>query len=218
MMNPTALHKALPLLAISLLLAAGASHAQMYKSVGPDGKVTYSDQPPPNPVRQIETRPANSTAATGPALPYELAEIVKTQPVVLYVSSNCAPCDQGRSLLNARGIPFTERTVATNADIAQLREVSGDVQLPLLLVGSERQTGFSDSAWANALSSAGYPASSKLPAGYRNPAPQAAAPQTASAKPTPATPAAPAEATQPAPRLAEELPAATGNAPPGFRF
>src|SRR5690606_26956911 len=140
---------------------------------------------------------------------------VKTHPVTLYVSSNCAPCDQGRSLLNARGVPFTEKTVATNADIAQLRQVSGDVQLPLLLVGGERQTGFSDSAWANALSSAGYPASSKLPPGYRNPAPQAAAPATAGAKPAPARPT---EAARPAPRLAEELPAATGNAPPGFRF
>ena len=35
-------------------------------------------------------------------------------PVTLYTSTNCAPCGAGRTLLASRGIPFSERTVATN--------------------------------------------------------------------------------------------------------
>ena len=38
-----------------LLLAAASASAQ-YKSIGPDGRVTYSDQPPPKTARVVEQK------------------------------------------------------------------------------------------------------------------------------------------------------------------
>jgi glutaredoxin len=198
------------ILAISLLLIASAAHAQLYKWVGPDGKVHYSDSPPPASVKKVETKPVGGSEPSGPALPFELAEAVRSNPVTLYTAPKCAPCDAARTFLTGRGVPFSERTVVTNADIAKIREL-GDGQLPVALIGRRKQLGFDAGAWGNALTASGYPETSKLPPGYRNAAPQAAAPE---APP----PTAQARAAAPEPERPEALPPAIGNAPPGFRF
>jgi glutaredoxin len=198
------------LLALSFLFSATAAQAQLYKWVGPDGKVTYSDSPPPSSIKKVEAKTIGANEPSGPPLPYELAEAVKNNPVTLYTAPKCSPCDDGRKLLNERGIPFAEKTVASNGDVAKLRQL-GDGQLPLLLIGRNKQQGYEASAWSTALTYAGYPESSKLPPGYRNPSPEAA------------VPAAPAVAAKPngektVSKPSEELPPAVGNAPPGFRF
>jgi glutaredoxin len=199
-------------LPLALMICAGLAQAQLYRSVGPDGKVTYSDTPSATSAR-VESRPL---ASGGGDLPYELSQASRNHPVTLYTTSNCDPCDEGRKLLVQRGIPFREKTVATNDDITQLRQAGGDGNLPFLTVGRARERGLQPSAWHNALTLAGYPATSRLPKNYRSPPVEAAAP---SAPPPPAvTPdQAPAEARNAAPEpVAPANPG--GNAPPGFRF
>lgn len=204
------------------LLMAGSVHAQMYKWVGPDGKITYSDTPPPKTATQIEKKNIGGSDAVDTAnFPFELAEAVKTYPATLYTSTNCTPCDNARTYLTKRGIPFREKTVTTPEDLAKLREAGGDQNLPFLTLGRNKQSGFEAGAWDAALNAAGYPAANLLPKNYRNPAAEAAAP-----KPAPATDAAQAGGGKPgtrttersSPRPAESLPPATGKAPPGFRF
>lgn len=197
-----------------LLLCAASAHAQLYKWVGPDGKVTYSDTPPPKTAARVETKAALSGGVDTANLPYELALAVKNHPVTLYTTKECSACDQGRSLLSARGIPFVEKTVTSPEDAAQFRQAGGDEKLPLLTIGRTKERGFEAGAWNNALTIAGYPASSVLPKSYRNPPAVAAAPATkaASAKQEDAKNKSVAEP------AATELPPAVGNAPPGFRF
>jgi len=204
------------ILASLLLTCAAGAHAQLYKWVGADGKVSYSDTPPPLSARQVETRPLAAAASDVGQLPYELAQAVKNSPVTLYTAASCAPCDDGRQLLSARGVPFTEKTVNTSADAARFREIAGsDGKLPLLLVGRDRQRGFETGGWNAALSAAGYPETNVLPPAWHNPPPQAAAP-------APAAAAAQQHQTagkQPVETAnSGELPPAAGNAPPGFRF
>jgi glutaredoxin len=202
------------LLPAALLCCAALAHAQLYRSVGPDGRVTYSDTPPPA-AKQVETRPLPSVSAATAPLPYELAQAAKAQPVTLYTGDKCPPCDAARSFLSARGVPYAEKTVSSNDDIAALRAAGGDARLPLLMVGRGREKGFEEGAWNAALTAAGYPKSSQLPAGWRNPPPQGAAPRSA-ARPADAAEKAPAAGAPAAP--AAEAPPATGKAPPGFRF
>jgi glutaredoxin len=194
-----------------LLACTAGAHAQLYKSVGPDGKVTYSDTPPAS-AKRVETKSIASGSAGGVNLPYELAESVKNNPVTLYTSDKCAPCDDGRKLLTARGIPFAEKTISSNEDIARLKQAGGNTQLPLLLVGRNKQQGFEPGGWGSALTAAGYPETSKLPGNYRNPQAEAAAP---APKPLAAKQAGNEQA---ATRTADDSLPATGNAPPGFRF
>lgn len=196
------------LLAISLSIAASA-HAQLYKWVGPDGKITYSDTPPPASAKKVEEKSVSTNSASTAGLPFELAEAVRNNPVTLYTTASCEACDSGRAILTGRGIPFTEKTVTSNDDIARLKQAGGTQQLPFLTIGSQKQTGADPDAWNAALTSAGYPATNQLPRTYRNPSPQAAAPKKA-AEPKPAASETPETAT--------DRPPAAGNAPPGFRF
>jgi glutaredoxin len=202
------------LLPIALLACATLAQAELYKSVGPDGRVTYSDTPTAR-AQPVDTRKAPAASVSGTALPYELALVVKAHPVTLYTSDKCPPCFTARNLLGKRGIPYTEKTVSSDEDIAALAAVGGEARLPLLTVGKAREQGFEEGAWNRALSAAGYPQTSQLPASWRNPPPQAAAPTQAA----PTVPVAPpvAQGREPARLPAEAAPPA-GKAPPGFRF
>lgn len=165
----------LTLASAALVVCAGsAAHAQtVYRIVGADGKVTFSDKPPAtlDQGRVVGTGVGASGAASNIGLPFELRQVTNKFPVTLYTASNCAPCDSARALLSGRGVPFTERTVNTNEDTESLQRISGDTSLPFATIGGQRLKGFTDSEWAQYLDAAGYPKKSLLAAGYKNPAP-----------------------------------------------
>lgn len=157
-----------------LVLAAGTfpsiSQAQpVYRIVSADGKVTFSDKPPPV-ASNAKVTAAGADGARGVAtasLPFELRKVAGQYPVTLYSGENCAPCASARSLLTTRGVPFAEKMVATNDDMQALQRLSGDSSLPFLTIGSQQLKGFSDAEWTQFLDAAGYPKSSVLPASYR---------------------------------------------------
>jgi glutaredoxin len=196
-------------------LTAGSAHAELYKWVGPDGKISYSDTPPPSSAKRVETRPIDAGRGNAADLPYELAQAARNHPVTLYAASDCPPCDEGRRLLTDRGVPYAEKTVQSKEDVDAFRKLAGaDARLPYLTIGRNAQRGFQPDNWSDALNAAGYPERSVLPKTYRNPPAQALAPQ---ATPAPQAPAK-AAAARPEPPRAGELPPPVGNAPPGFRF
>jgi glutaredoxin len=156
----------------ALLIAAASAQAQaVYRIVGPDGKITFSDKPPAAGTAKLSpaSRDGKSADAGLQALPFELRQVVQRFPVTLYSAANCVPCGNGRNLLASRGIPFSERTVSSVEDNEALLRLSGESALPLLTIGGQQIKGFSDSEWNQFLTVAGYPASSALPASYRNP-------------------------------------------------
>ena len=93
----------------ALTVASGASQA-LFKIVGPDGKVTYTDVPPSSTAAgKVTSLGAAGAAQSEVALPLELRQAVARYPVTLFVTGACEPCDSGRQLLRQRGIPFNER-------------------------------------------------------------------------------------------------------------
>ncbi len=203
------------------LLAAGALaplHAQqVYRIVGPDGKVTFSDKPPLDAKANAQTTTPSGAASgsAGPALPFELRNVVSRFPVTLYTGPNCAPCGSGRNLLSGRGIPFNERTVSTNDDLDALQRLSGSTGLPFLTIGGQQLKGYSEVEWGQFLDAAGYPKTSVLPAGYRA-APAAPLVAVQAPRPAPVPAAAPTAAAPPAP--APTTPGPTPDNPAGIRF
>lgn len=155
-----------------IVLGSGNLQAQtVYRIVGPDGQVTFSDKPSVSPANKV-TPVDNAMPAAAPSvaqLPFELRQVVGKYPVTLYTSSNCAPCDSGRSLLAARGVPFSEKTINSAQDAAALQKLSSSNSLPFLTIGAQHVAGFSASEWTQYLNAAGYPESSRLPANYRAP-------------------------------------------------
>lgn len=198
-----------PYLLLTLLVATSA-HAQMYKWTGADGKVTYSDTPPPKSAKRVEEKPLANDSANNPALPFELARAAKAIPVILYTTNKCEPCEEGRSMLQQRGVPFAEKTVNTNDELKKYRSLNDTPQFPLLMVGSQKHQGFQSIEWDAMLTAAAYPTTSILPKDYKNPPAQSIAPKAAVQEKTPV-----AEKTR---ETTDTAPAAAGNAPPGFQF
>lgn len=166
------------LLACLAILPLGAQAGELFRWVDKAGKVHYSDVPPAD-VNDVERKNLSSNAAQNEDLPYETRRAQENFPVILYVTESCAPCDQARSMLNKRGIPFSEKLLKSQEDIDAFYKMSGSNGAPTLLVGKNYLTGFTESRWNSELDAAGYPKT----AGYR----QRIAP------PAPATPAPPAE-------------------------
>ena len=160
------------LLTLTALLMAGAaapSQAQ-YKVIGSDGRITYTDQPPLAAGDQLsQLKTPRVTASADAALPAELRQVAQRYPVTLYVSANCAPCDQGRQLLRSRGIPHIEKSVVTADDGEALQRLTNGRDLPALSIGAQVVRGLSSDTWTSYLDAAGYPKESKLPASYRFP-------------------------------------------------
>ena len=206
------------LIAAGALLVWAATASAQYKSIGADGRVTYSDVPPPPSAKVVEQKKLGSGPAAV-ALPFELQQASSRYPVTLYTGDKCAPCDEARTYLRGRGVPFAEKTVTSDDDIALFKQQSPDGTAPVIAVGSRRSVGFSQVAWAGLLDSAGYPATSVLPREYQNVASTPLSPNTrAPGQTVVQTPAPSSRRGTPATGDAAATPPAPPANPSGFRF
>ncbi len=227
-MSSTVIKKLLAFSAVAIaangFMAGAASAQQVFRIVGPDGKVTFSDKAPP--VSAAAKAPSTTTnvaaGASGTALPFELRAVVAKFPVTLYTGDNCGPCGSARSMLITRGVPFTEKTILTVEDTQALQRISGDNSLPFATIGGQQLKGYSDIEWTQFLNAAGYPGSSVLPPSYRAPAATplvavAAAPAASANGNANAPIARPPTVAQPAATPAPQAAPAPSN-PAGIRF
>jgi len=196
----------LPLLRAAVFAAccvAAAPGFALYKVVGPDGKVTYTDRPPaPSEGRISPINARTGAAEPADALPADLRQAASRYPVTLYTIANgCEPCTAARDLLRRRGIPFNERQVVSPEDGDAFQKLTGGRDAPVLAIGSQQLKGLAPDTWNSYLDSAGYPRESRLPPGYSFAAPQPLTErQSTAARPAPAAPPAPApESAAPAP-------------------
>lgn len=203
-------------LALAAALACVAlPAAALYKVVGPDGRVTYTDRPPSDSSARVTTLDRESVieSPAPDALPLALRQPAMRFPVTLYSTADCPPCDAGRTLLMQRGVPFTEKLIVSDDDAQAMERTLGTRTVPMLTIGAQVLRGMSESEWIAYLDAAGYPRTSQLPKGWQ---PAAATPLVArSAAPAsaPARAAAPQRAT-PVPAPAVQPPPAPG----GIRF
>jgi len=182
----------LPLLLIALSTPA---LAQQYRWVDKDGRVQYTDTPPPASAKDIRKAAPASEKAAPAAVPYELARAQKDFPVTLYSAPNCKEgCTAVRDALNKRGVSFKEIQVWDAASNEELKRVSGGTGVPVTLVGRSMHRGFEQEQFDALLDSAGYPKTGVLtPKSQKAPPPPegyAAADPGGSAKPAAPKPAA----------------------------
>ena len=146
----------------------------LYKVVGPDGRVTYTDRPPVDDKARVTTIERSGAAIEEPApqelLPQQLRQASARYPVVLYSANNCGPCDAGRQLLQQRGIPFTEKLVVTEEDAVAMERAVASRSVPSLSIGTQALRGLSQQEWNAYLDAAGYPRESQLPKNWQAPA------------------------------------------------
>ena len=154
-------------LLVAQLAAIGFAQAQQYRWIDKDGKLQFTDVPPPPGAKEVRQVSA-TTAKPAPApLPFELAELQKNFPVTLYTAPApvCVePCALARGALNKRGVPFNEIQVWNDETLKQLKELGGSGNVPTLVVGRSVQSGYDSVNFDALLDSAGYPTAGALPA------------------------------------------------------
>jgi hypothetical protein len=156
------------ILFVTLIAAMStAIAANVYHWVDSDGKVHYTDTPPPPSAKKVEQKNLGGNYIESDDLPYASKLAAQKFPVTLYATDCGAPCSNARELLNKRGVPYAFRNPAQKDAADALKKLLGDsLEVPVLVVGNAAPLrGFEAGAWNAALDAAGYPSSVPL----RNP-------------------------------------------------
>lgn len=163
-----------PICLVSLaVLAAGADAQTLYRWVDKDGKVHYSDQPPPKDIRKVEERRISISTIETSTPSYDVQQAVQNFPVTLYTTADCAaPCKSAKDYLARRGIPYSEKPLASNEEIAEFRKRfnTANAVVPAITIGAQQHQGFDESSWGSLLDAAGYPRTA-IPKAAGKPAP-----------------------------------------------
>jgi len=176
----------LALLALLAAMAASAQTQQVYRYVDPEGRVVYSDKPPPPNARDAQAKRVGQNTIETSELSYSEAMAQERFPVTLYTFGCGTVCDTASALLNKRGVPHTTVDVGQSDGADKLKRLTGGLDAPALQVGDQYATGFNESRWQNLLNDAGYPktpAPRNAPVG-RAPAAAPAAPEAGTATQT----------------------------------
>jgi glutaredoxin len=191
--------KAILVLALILLPLAADAQTNVYRWVDKDGKVHFSDTPPPPEVKIVTQKRVGGGGGDASNLPYATQVAMQKFPVTIYTAPECGDlCNRGRDLLVRRGIPFSERDPQNKpADAAALKALIGSLEVPVLVIGESRVKGFEEGMWNSALDTAGYP---------RTAIPGARPPAQAAVKPAPPPVPPPAPPAQDAPPPADASP------------
>jgi hypothetical protein len=151
----------------ALPIASGAQ--SVYRWIDANGRVQYSDQPPPTDAKDVQRKSVGGNSIQNNELSLAASDAQKKNPVILYASECGEACDSAKNYLNKRGIPHTlvdpSRSIELNNKF-KADAGSGNV-VPVLKVGDKRLTGWSESPWAALLDAAGYPKTG----GYTKPKP-----------------------------------------------
>jgi len=151
----------MPFIAAAVLsIACADASGQAYRWVDKEGKVHYTQAPPPPAARAVQKKTFRHGPAEASNLPYATQVAAKNFPVTLYTSPDCGtPCDRARAVLVKRAVPFKETSVLSQSDVDEMKRLSGKAGVPLLVVGAQVQSGFQEVLYNDLLDSAGYPSS-----------------------------------------------------------
>ena len=167
------------LLLLLAMLVSSIAWAQQYRWVDENGRVHYTDTPPPPSAKNAQKKNLKGSEL-GQQESFEMMEATRKAPVTLYTFTECqAPCQMARDVLNKRGVPFREKQVSSQQMLDELQKVSGGTNVPVLVVGGQVEKTASPDAFNQALDIAGYPR-----AGVAKPRNQQAPPKP---EPTPPT-------------------------------
>jgi hypothetical protein len=151
--------KKIILLVLLTVVAMPALAGKVYQWRDADGRVFYSDQPPPvSGVKERQIRPntiGNKVASAA-------SQVKEAATVILWVSANCEPmCSDAIALLDQRNVPYDVRNVDPSNDKSMLAffTAAGSMQArpPILLIGNEVFKEWNSPLWQSALTKAGYP-------------------------------------------------------------
>lgn len=147
---------------LALLLGMASSMAaaqiqQVYRYIDAEGKVVYSDKPPPPSAKEAQSKRIGANSIETSQLSYATQQAQERYPVTLYTFACGVVCDTAQGLLNKRGVPHTVVDVSVGDGADRLKKLAGGLDAPALQVGEQYSVGFNETKWQSMLSDAGYP-------------------------------------------------------------
>ena len=146
-----------------ILIAAATVHAEaLYKVIGADGRVTYTDRPPADgksttvlqfadaPTSKLPESVLKYQAELAKGMQNRLAQAKKLDtggPATLFSASWCGYCTQAKAYLRNKGIVFRELDIDTPDGGRAYFEAGGQRGVPLILADGKRLSGFSSGAY-----------------------------------------------------------------------
>ena len=145
-----------------MFLSATASHAEtLYKVVGTDGKITYTDRPPVDgkstalkfvdaPTSPLPESVLKYQAELRKSMQGRLSEAKKTDSsgaTTLFMATWCGYCTRAKAYLNAKGIRYQEVDIDTAEGARAFVDAGGSGGVPLLLIAGQRARGFSEASY-----------------------------------------------------------------------
>ena len=143
---------------LALSAASVAFGQAVYKVVGADGRISYTDRPPADAKssKEVQIAEAPSTPLPESILKYqaELEKSLKNRlsqmdhasskgALTLYSAVWCGYCTRAKAYLSARGVAYREVDIDSPAGGREFYEVGGKGGIPLLLLDKRRIRGFS---------------------------------------------------------------------------
>ena len=148
-------------IAASLWLSATVAHSEsLYKVVGTDGKITYTDRPPAEgKSTTLQFVDAPTTPLPESVLKYQAelrksmqgrlsaAKKIDSSDTTLFMATWCGYCTRAKAYLNANGIRYQEIDIDTPAGARAFVEAGGSGGVPLLVIAGQRARGFSEASY-----------------------------------------------------------------------
>jgi len=139
----------------ALLASIPVSAQQIHRWVDADGRVQYSDKPPPGVASKPVAVRINSYGGT-PVVSGTASPAVSRPEIKMFATDWCPHCRRAQAFLARQGIGYTHIDVEkSEAGRAEYRGLGGR-GVPLIMVGTQRMTGFSEEGLAQMLKAAGY--------------------------------------------------------------
>src|SRR6476646_4538681 len=106
------------MLTIALLCTASgfasAQVQQVYRYLDIEGRVVYSDKPPPAGSKDAQAKRVTANSIETSTLSFATQQAQERYPVTLYTFSCGVVCDTAQGVLNKRGVPHTVIDVSQN--------------------------------------------------------------------------------------------------------
>jgi glutaredoxin len=182
---------ALALAALAALCTLAQAQT-LYRYLDANGRVVYSDQPPPPSARDVQPKRLPENIIETDPVPLATRQAAARFPVTLY-TFDCDVCREAQAMLARRGVPHETVIVSEEKGAARLKALTGKQSAPVLQVGDKQVIeGYNEERWQASLDQAGYP--KNAPPLRAPPAPGAPA---AASPPVAAPPPANEDATPP---------------------
>ncbi|HEY1458931.1 MAG TPA: glutaredoxin family protein [Casimicrobiaceae bacterium] len=138
-------------------IAAAQQVQQVYRYLDAEGRVVYSDKPPPSNAKEAQAKRVSGNSIETSALSFATQQAQERFPVTLYTFPCGVVCDTAQGVLNKRGVPHTVIDVSQNDGAEKLKKLAGGIDAPALQVGDQYAVGFNETKWQGMLTDAGYP-------------------------------------------------------------